>query len=185
MEVCSRLGSSGAFCLSLTFEKSWVQPWTLQPHFPVRPPTWVVHPAHCSLPRMKLTHGVKPTLISGNATQLHMEHKSFNTPLITHNNPEHHAPRKYPRAHSDGSWDVYLGPQGSQTPVVLAHSVNPGFGYSRDDLGWGGLLSYSLFGGCNSRKFVALKICLIPCVEPYVCQELMNDGKQLGQRSEK
>lgn len=69
---------------------------------PVRSQSRLVRPAHCSLPRMKLSFSVKPTLISGNATQLHMEHKSFNTPLITHNTPMHHT-------HSDDCWDAYPG----------------------------------------------------------------------------
>lgn len=72
----------------------------------------VVHPAHWSLPRMKLSFSVQATLISGNATQLHLEHKSLNTPLITHNTTVHHTHWKSIGTHHDGSWDVYPGSKG-------------------------------------------------------------------------
>lgn len=61
---------------------------------------------------MKLSFSVQATLISGNATQLHLEHKSLNTPLITHNTTVHHTHWKSIGTHHDGSWDVYPGSKG-------------------------------------------------------------------------
>ncbi len=90
---------------------------------PVRSLSSVVCPAHRSLPRMKLSFSVKPMLISGNATQLHTEYKSFNTPLIMHNTPVHHT-------HSDDCWDAYLGLQGHKHLWFLPREQSVASGYS-------------------------------------------------------
>lgn len=123
------------------------QPWTLRP--PVRSLSWLVCPAQCSLPRMKLSFSVKPTLIFGNATQLHMEHKSFNTPLIMHNTPAN--THTYVHIHSDGCWDAHLGKQGHKHLRFWPreHSV------WLKAVGCPLLTRLSLLGACTPWEFMA------------------------------